>query len=896
MPVTKGLPAHLTAPRPSRYLVANPSLPAWLEDCAGASLVMAIAPAGFGKTTALLALHDAMHEAGQRTAWVQLASGDDHIERFCAYLRQACDLPAGGATGGAGGTLVDAAAAGSAISIGLLDAVAALEQPTAIFLDDFHHIADEHILDTVQRMIDRLPSGSRLFIASRAMPGLKLSRWKAQGRLLQIGIPELAFDFDQAKAFLNQRHHLGLDDRGIGQLLAETEGWPTGLQLAALALSERADKRGFVENLGQRSADIAAYLYEEVFADQPREIRDFLLQTSIASQLSASLCEALTRQRGAAPLLRRLEQLNLFVVRVGDSGTDYRCHPLFAEFLRRKLREDQPELEVTLHGRAARWHQAHAEAPEAIAHALAAGNHALACELLEGHVWQALAIGHVSTCAHWLGALPQAVLDEHCSLALALAWVSIFQRDYARAGAIAKRLKEHPGARAIDEFRVLEPMSLGLMDRGAECEALLAAQLEGVNLSGISAATLHNVRAYAYVCAQRFGASIQEAELAIEQFHALGSSYGHAYSVGMIAIALQAQGRARQAKQSLELAFAEAVAATGRSHTCSAHVAVFLAEALYETGETDRAAALIEEYLDHTRMTGQADMLITSHRILARARCREGRHADAQPLISACADLGRSLGLRRVVAAMRLEAQYLQMHRHDHGFPGGSLDAPIHDPVWDACAGRLAPGNDAETFEVAAQRHKLRTRNAQAVIETAPALIARAAGSQRRRLEFKLRLLFAQALDSDGQREAAAAQAAELVAMLIETELVSSVVDEGPSACALVLDAAQASGAASDVLERLRAAVAGATDSHAPAGAPAAPQPLGPLVDVDRLSEREMQVLRCVAAGMPNKRIATSLCISEQTVKFHLRNVNAKLSAKNRTHAVFVARQLGWDL
>jgi DNA-binding NarL/FixJ family response regulator len=55
--------------------------------------------------------------------------------------------------------------------------------------------------------------------------------------------------------------------------------------------------------------------------------------------------------------------------------------------------------------------------------------------------------------------------------------------------------------------------------------------------------------------------------------------------------------------------------------------------------------------------------------------------------------------------------------------------------------------------------------------------------------------------------------------------------------------------------------------------------------DLPRLTRRELEVLRLVAAGAPNNRIAAQLWITEQTVKFHLSKVYRKLGVSNRTEA-----------
>src|SRR5260370_34209581 len=64
-------------------------------------------------------------------------------------------------------------------------------------------------------------------------------------------------------------------------------------------------------------------------------------------------------------------------------------------------------------------------------------------------------------------------------------------------------------------------------------------------------------------------------------------------------------------------------------------------------------------------------------------------------------------------------------------------------------------------------------------------------------------------------------------------------------------------------------------------------------VPLEELTEREREVLRLLAQGMPNKEIASHLVISERTAKFHVSSIMSKLGATNRTEAVTLAVQRG---
>ncbi|MBT9492159.1 MAG: hypothetical protein IV107_07360 [Paucibacter sp.] len=887
----------LAAPQLSRHLVDNPNLSAWLEECADVALVLAIAPAGFGKTTAMLCLHERLRAKGFATAWLQLSADDNHVERLCALLQTA--LPSMGVGDSRPGepapNLMDARYTGSRLGQDVLDAVAAIQQPTAIFLDDFDHLREARSVDLMQRLIERLPTHCKLFITARNAPLLRLYKLKAQGRLLQIGMAELSFDFEQAELFLNQRHQLQLDTASVRRLLHATEGWPAGLQLAALALKGRGDKPGFIENFCEQTADIGRYLYEEVFWDQSEEIKSFLLRTSFIKQLGPGICNAVCQIPNAATLLRQLEAQSLFVLRMGAAGTEFRYHPLFAEFLQRKLREDFPGWLADLHQRAADWFLQSGDPDAAIEHALCAGNHAQACEILVGYIWQALARGHISSCRHWLAQIPDAVLKRHPSLQVALCWIYIFSYEYSLAGQLAEQLKQVPAVQSMAEYRMLGPLSLVLMDRLVDCELALK-QYQDLTLSGLSEATFRSIHAYVDLCSHRFDAALESSDRALTLFKRIGSVYGTTFSYGISTYTLLAQGRALEVVARLEPALAELSRICGRHSASTAYVGVYLAGALYELGEFERAESLAREYLDLSGELVFLDAIVITHRVLSRALCRAGQYAEGAALIHAGIELGRSLGLARIVAPMRLEQQYQLLHQFDHGHPMAPERLSLLPAAWDFAADRMTPINDVEDQALAGLRLGLREGRAEQVLAACAVKRLKAQTLGRRRRQLKLGLLQAQALQALGRVADAQRLLGELLLSEAELGLRASYLEEGPQLMGML---AALRPAATPRLLTVVDHVLGGTAAQAVAAAPEQPATALPVtVAAARgecaLSPRELQILQCLSAGMPNKQIANSLQISEPTVKFHLRNVNHKLDARNRTHAVFIARERGW--
>ncbi len=904
--IKHNLPANLTLPQLNRNTVENPNLPGWLEDCAHARLVLAVAPAGFGKSTAILDIHKHINEAGVKTAWIQLTRDDNHLDRFCQLIHAAIGpdaLPESESTE-LSANLIDAMYTNTSMNFRLLELVANLPQPTAIFLDDFDHITDTHILQFLQAMIERSGNQCSFIIAARAQPQLKLLKLRSQGKVILIGLRELAFDLEQTRTFFNERYQLQLDDASIEHLHNSTEGWPTGLQLAALAMEKRKDRDNFIQNFLVNTADIDHYLYEEVFLTQSQDVQTFLLKTSVVSQLNSSLTNTIAEIQNSAALLRSIEQQNLFLMRVGESDTQYRLHPMFAEYLQKKLREDCPNLESGLHVRAAEWYLDNGMPDLAIDHLLLAGEFERVCVILTAYIWVRINTGQLSDCHRWLNAIAPAVLENHPDLLVAKCWMHIFQHDYVLARNLAYRLRNRDDLATNKDYRILEPLTLALMDQAKECESVLETQLKDVVFNGPVGGVLHTIRAAVYMWAHQFDKVSAEIDMAKAIFRQYQSLYGLSFTIGIEANVLLMQARVKEAIALLGTGFADMAQRSGQNSVCSAHLAGYLAEALYEVGEYENAFKLARDYFELTCATGMTFAINASFRLLSRKMCNAGNYQEAKELAERGIELGRKLSLHNVSVAMKLELQNQFIHQYDAQPIELVHPVPLEELAWNSTDQKTTTANEIDNNSIMQLRIWLRTGRSQQVVSDAQHFIDDAQQRGCIRVAIKFRILLAQAREALGQTRAALEELRTVFQILNGQKMVSAFLEEGPRLCALLEKLAAEPVEAKTLVQvrqilsvnaHLKSAVRqqSADETAAPGLlAEAAPVTLSAKA-MDALSDRELQILQCLAAGMPNKAIAEKLFITEPTVKFHLRNINSKLRAKNRTHAVFIGRQLG---
>jgi LuxR family maltose regulon positive regulatory protein len=346
-------------------LVARPRLVARLNAARDASLVLAVAPAGYGKTTAL---GEWAEQDDRPFAWLAAAQvGRDAAGVVAAVAHALDDIePVAREVFGPSSRRAEP---GELLAQRLARTLATRRRPFVLVLDDAHELADAPgawaALDVV---VDHLPPGSQLAIASRVEPdGLPVARLRAQRRLAELRPRDLAMTRVEAHALLTG---LGLRAGDVALLLERTEGWPAGLCLAALALREQPDRVRALARFAGDDSFVADYVREEVLAGLSRERLSFLRRTSVLDDLSGPLCDAVLARAGSGGTLLELARSNVLLVPLDRTDGRYRYHGLFAEMLRAELRRIEPEYEARAHRRASAWHAARGDDERAAARML----------------------------------------------------------------------------------------------------------------------------------------------------------------------------------------------------------------------------------------------------------------------------------------------------------------------------------------------------------------------------------------------------------------------------------------------------------------------------------------------------------------------------------------------
>ena len=892
----------LYVPKLRRGMVARPRLSERLVRGAESKLTLISAPAGFGKTTLLAEWLAAPPTDGRSVAWLSLDPSDNQPALFWTYLITALQTAAPGIGAGALSLLQGPQPAPTeAVLSTLLNELGAMPHDVVLVLNDYHVVDAHDVQDGMAFLLEHLPPRVHLVIATRADPALPLARLRAGGELVEIRASDLRFTPDEAAAYLNDAMGLELTAGDVAALEARTEGWIAALQLAALSIQGREDVAGFIAGFAGDDRYIVDYLVEEVLHRQPEHVRAFLLQTSILDRLCGPLCDAVTGRDGGKVRLETLDRANLFLVPLDDRRQWYRYHQLFADVLRARLLDEQPELAPALHRRASDWYEENGDRPEAIRHAMAGGDVARAADLVELAIPATVQHRREATLRRWLEALPDEVLRVRPVLSNAYAgsllvrgevegvderlrdaerWLDATDEAPAGAGSMVvvdeAAFRRLPGSVAV--HRAGRALIIGDV-AGTAAHARRALDLVGEDdhLSRGGAAGLLALVSWTSGDLEAASSWYAEGMASLERAGHLSDVIGCALALADIRLA---QGRLGEALRVFERGLALATEQGGHVLRGAADMHVGMSAILRERNDLDGA----RRHLSSSEELGE-DNGLPQNRYRSRVALAAIRHAEG--------DLDGALEILheaerhyvgdfspdvRPVAAVKARLWIAQgklseawRWAREHGVTASDELSYVHEFEHATLARLLLASGTRDRGD----------DGIGAATELTERLLAAAEDGGRTGSAIDILVVQALARNARNDPEGALDALARAVALGEAEGYVRVFVDEGPPIAALLKMAAKQPNAPR-YLRRLLAAVATA-DGQTPIE-----QPL-----IEPLSERELEVLRLLESDLDGPAIARELTVSLATVRTHTRNIYAKLGVNSRRAAVRRAAELG---
>lgn len=369
----------LKAPAPRKNYIRRQALFRKLESLSERKMTVVQGSAGSGKTTLITSFMK--EHAETRFRWITMDSDHNNLFTFWYYVVESLkdDLDA---QVGEFYSLFEALPQKQEMEnllILLVNQLQTIEDITLVF-DDFHLLEDEQLLRTLEFFIKYTPDQVRFVLLTREEPKLYLGEMMVSGRYLEIEEQELRFSTDEASLFVQETLGMRMDERTINQLNELTEGWAGGLQLMALALAQQKDlPLGQVKGLNKYTIN---YLSYEILSSVSDKEKQFLILTSILNYFNESICNKLLNRNDSRLLINELSDKNMFLITIDEKEGVYRYHHLFGEFLRLKFSERDEAEKCEWHRKAAAIYEERGDLEESIKHYIRAGLYGEALHLI----------------------------------------------------------------------------------------------------------------------------------------------------------------------------------------------------------------------------------------------------------------------------------------------------------------------------------------------------------------------------------------------------------------------------------------------------------------------------------------------------------------------------------
>ena len=432
------LSTKLHRPPVDRSHVHRPHLLEQLDQRRSRPLTLVSAPAGYGKS---VLIHSWLESCDITSAWVSLDKDDNDLRTFTTYFVAAVKTLFSGACRNTQALLNASELPPIAILVAnLLNELDLIEQSFIIVLDDFHLIEDESVLDLITKLLHHPPRTMHLVLIGRQDPALPISTLRAQSFVTEIRTQDLRFNELETATFLKRALETQVDLATATALQEKTEGWVTGLRLAALSMRHRGSLDPKLLEPQVDSQYVMEYLFTEVLSQQPPEISQYLLGTAILDRFCGPLCEAVcvpgaepfTCETGGWEFIVWLKKENMFLISLDTENRWFRFHHLFQKLLVNQLNRHFSSEDINaLHARASAWFAENGLIEEAIRHALDAGDEISAAQLVEKNRQAILDDDTWYVLERWLSMFPDTVIQQRPELLLARAWVTYFCYRYA---------------------------------------------------------------------------------------------------------------------------------------------------------------------------------------------------------------------------------------------------------------------------------------------------------------------------------------------------------------------------------------------------------------------------------------------------------------------------------
>lgn len=868
-----GLLLKASPPRLPKGIVARPRLSLSAPRFADAGLIVVQAPGGFGKTSLLGQWRRELLASGGTALWLTLDALDDGLRIVNGLFASISVAGEHRAFRRSRNQWSSSSDSDLARLTGWLATVAETAVDTLLILDDVDTVSAEVSEQILPYILSNSPANLRVVVASRGQLNQQLLRAAARGDNVRLHADDLRFTLAETSGWLDSSLGRRIDPDGCVRLHELTEGWPLGLKLAVATIAERGDVKEAIQQISARSRDFESYFVESLIAGLPAREAAFLMMLAAVDVVHPDLCVALTQDRDAPQLLASLRVRTPIFIE--STHADWmRIHPLARQFLRDRFTQLPESEQHAVHERAAKWLADHHMYEEAARHALRINQDALAWEFAERSLYEVTVSGDSPRVLEWIERLPTEEISCRPRLRVAVAWsLALCDRHEAARGLVEPILADAAEDASIRfESAMIASAAAFYADDIDRSMALMRHWLDKPPVSSpLLLAMMSNQRAMFELV--RGAPELARHVLAQRPRYRESSDldYIQGFNEWITGLTYLWEGQVTLAADELVRSLRRTELEMGRRSPVAVLLATAAAAASWDCNRVDTASLALAGRLDVIERLAAPEGIVMGYVSAARIVLVEGQERRAMDLLETLHALGEARNMPR----LRIAALAEQIRIHAGRGRAETCTALLHRLMraWapDESRGEMTLRILSIGVNLARAYCAIACRDWHAALELLTPAGESADSLRRGRDAVQIRMLRAIALEGLGRNADDVMREAFSLANALGLKRLAE--DTHPAAATWGSERAAP-------LDRKPAQVVRDAPDRRPS-------------QTGLLTPKEREILELLARGLSNKQIALTMNVSEETVKWHLKNLFGKLNAGGRDHLVNRARMLG---
>lgn len=880
----------VTPPRIPKTVLERGRLSSARAEFSDKAVILLHAPTGSGKTALLAQWRKEALQTGAVVVWVTLDQRDHNnrlVRALVAAMRSSSGRPAFGVVS------LRAAESDQDALEGLTSWLAELAESaleTLLILDDIHALPEATLNTSLPYLLLNAPSNLRIVLASRKSIDLPLAELPSRGSFAALSAKDLRFDQSETVALLKARFGQKIDPDSCIRLHDLTEGWPLGVQLAVSTIERSADIRGAIAAFSVQGSDIGRYFVECLVKQLPPQLAQTLVYFSFVETLSPGLCAAILQQDNIDETLSALRDLTpIFTQGV---NTDWvRIHPLAREFLQERFAHLDKAEQIEYHGRAGLWLAQHGCQEQAARHLFDAGREDIAYDLIERSLYDLLLTGQVSRVSEWIERMPMSEIEPRPRVRITLGWLLAQSERHAEAVKLVGSLIDDETIAARDRLESAEICATAaVFADDIDLETRMVSSWQGVFESQTQSEAPALIAVNHAALLTLYRGSPDQARFAFTQFSGDQNAAGR-YPLGwrdwIIGYSYLWEGQVQIAVEQLRVAVAKAEAESGRRSPIAVTLAAALATAMLDCNQIEDTAALLADRLDILERRTPPEAIAMGFIASVRLAVIQHEEQRAFDLLDYLLSLGEARKLPRLCIVSLGERIRL------HAVRGRGDICAVVERKLDAIVaalefrswGDLEPLVDLQLGLAHAYAAIARYDWARA-LELLEPLYPIVESKRKGREAVQIFLLRALARKRCGEDGTALMREGLAMAKLWGFARIAE--DTHPD----LADWARLVEKAAVPKPAMRERDETTLLTENPAAKASAPKVFR-VATSSLLSPKEREVLQLLAGNMTNKQIALAMGVSDETIKWHLKNLFGKLNAGTRKHLLDRARMMG---